>query len=394
MIQNKQALERILEHAKNLIGFKSLSPRSAGAVEYVAEFLRANGFETEIKVFGNLDSLVTNLYAIYGNNSGLNICFAGHVDVVPEGYLQDWDSDPYVADIRHQKLYGRGAVDMKGAIACALVAVTDFIKHNQNLKHRISFLLTSDEEKDAKHGTLEMIQYLDQKGCKIDFVILGEPTSVNVIGDTVKIGRRGSINFNLQMNGKQGHVAYATKAVNPIYALIDVLRELKLKFKDLDINGVESFETDANNNLEITSINVDNTATNIIPGHARSAFNVRFNALYTAEDIVQIVQKALNNCSLQYSLSYNVSAHPFVQQKCQYFDIFTSSIKDVLDIEPAFSINGGTSDARFIKNYCSVLEFGLLNATAHQANEHVEIKDLQKLYNVYYFGLHKLCSMI
>ncbi len=369
-------------YLKNLIGFKSLTPQSNGAIEYIDDLLKAQGFKTEIKIFGNSKEQVTNLYAVYGACKP-NICFVGHVDVVPAGNYELWhNSNPFRACEQDGKIYGRGAVDMKGSIVCFLAASLDFIKNNTDFIGSISFLLTSDEEGKAKHGTKEMLQYIYNQGHEIDFAIVGEPTCEKDIGDTIKIGRRGSINFNLTVKGLGGHVAYPQKANNPLPCLIRVLNELTNIKLD---KGTKFFQS---SNLEITNIDVGNNTTNVIPETATTHFNIRFNNLNSVETLAKQVEEMIKqHCKkhkVDYKLEHNISADSFIQNPNDRIKEFAMIVEKTLNIKPNFSTSGGTSDARFVKNYCSLVEFGLLSDTAHKINEYTKISDLQKLYDVYY----------
>lgn len=378
-----------INYLKDLIGFESVTPRSNGAIEYIDYLLRHHGFKTELKIFGNSPEQVTNLYAVFGNNEP-NICFVGHVDVVPAGDHELWhNANPFTAYTKDEKIYGRGTVDMKGSIACFLASALDFIKNNNDFTGSISFLLTSDEEGAAKHGTKEMLEYIYNQGHKIDFAIVGEPTSETEIGDTIKIGRRGSINFKLSIEGLAGHVAYPQKANNPLPCLVKILNELiNNKFDE----GTEFFQS---SNLEITSIDVGNNITNVIPTNAIAQFNIRFNNLHSAETLAksveQIVKQYCKEYKMNYNLKYSSFADSFIQTPNDKIKKFAKVVEKTLNIKPNFSTNGGTSDARFVKNYCPLVEFGLLSDTAHKINEYTKISDLQKLYDVYYNFLMEIC---
>ncbi|MCC8417296.1 MAG: succinyl-diaminopimelate desuccinylase [Rickettsia endosymbiont of Bryobia graminum] len=376
-----------IDFLKDLIAFQSITPNSSGCIEYISNILEKNGFKTEIKIFGNDDYKVTNLYAVYGNSKP-NICFAGHVDVVPSGDKNLWLSNPFLTHILDDKIYGRGTVDMKGAIACFLAASLDFIKSNPNIKGSISFLITSDEEWKAEHGTVEMLKHLySTTNNLIDLAIVGEPTSSNHVGDTIKIGRRGSINFDLTLYGTAGHVAYPEQANNPIPYLIHILNNLINHNID---QGSEFFQK---SNLEITSIDVGNNITNVIPQKITAKFNIRFNDLHTSENIVELIKNIINSScqeeKIKYDLNYRVSAESFTQEPIGLIADFVKIVTDTTDIHPSLSTSGGTSDARFIKNYCPVVEFGLCYNTAHKINEFTKIIDLQRLYHVYYNSLIK-----
>ncbi|MCZ6902033.1 MAG: succinyl-diaminopimelate desuccinylase [Rickettsia endosymbiont of Ixodes persulcatus] len=380
-----------INYFKDLIGFKSVTPESNGAIEYSDGLLKKHGFKTEIKIFGDSkNEQVTNLYAVYGNGKP-NICFVGHVDVVPAGDYHLWhNSTPFKANEQGGKIYGRGVVDMKGAIACFLAAALDLIKNNPDFKGSVSFLLTSDEEGKAKHGTKEMLQYIYGQEYKIDFAVVGEPTCEKEIGDTIKIGRRGSVNFKLNIEGLAGHVAYPHKANNPLPCLIKILNELiNIKLDE----GTEFFQS---SNLEVTNIDVGNNTSNVIPASAEAYFNIRFNNLHNAETlgqlIEQIVRRYCKEYKVDYKLEYSSFAESFIQNPNDKIKDFADIVERTLKIKPEFSTSGGTSDARFVKNYCSLVEFGLLSETAHKINEYTQISDLQKLYDVYYNFLMEMLT--
>jgi len=379
-----------MKFLQDLIGFRSVTPHSAGSIEYIVGLLEQHGFKTETKIFGEGDYQVTNLYAVYGT-ARPNICFAGHVDVVPVGDRALWLHDPFTAVTDNGKIYGRGTVDMKGAIACFLAASLDFIKLKPNPNGAISFLITSDEEGPARHGTNEMLKYLHHDNNHlIDLAIVGEPTNENAIGDTIKIGRRGSVNFNLTLHGTAGHVAYPLKANNPIPCMMQVLH--KLVIHELD-KGTQFFQP---SHLELTSVDVGNGVTNVIPGKVTSKFNVRFNNLHSAESVKNIVERIVGQyCTkygVQYELTSSSSADSFIQETAGLIADFVQVVRDTTAIETQLSTSGGTSDARFIRNYCPVVEFGLKSDEAHKINEYTQIIDLQSLYGVYYNSLIKFLS--
>ncbi len=381
-LEENQQNNKFFKYLNDLIGFKSITPSGEDAIAYISDLLSKEGFSTEIKVFGDNEYKVTNLYATYGTKKP-TICFAGHVDVVPPGDLDLWRSDPFVATTHGDEIYGRGTVDMKGAIACALDATINFIKLNPEPNGSISFLITSDEEGEAKYGTKEMLLYLANTNHSIDLAIVGEPTSEKEVGDTIKIGRRGSINFILTVKGMQGHVAYPKQANNPIHTLIKILNELINRVLD---QGSEFFQS---SNLEITSIDVGNNSSNVIPSEATGKFNVRFNDLHSSESIISLVKETIEKYTEKYSLNNKPSANVFIQKPEGYIGKFANIVQEVTGLMPDLSTGGGTSDARFIQEYCQVVEFGLLSKTAHKINECTKISDLQKLYKVYYGALCK-----
>jgi len=373
--------QEILPILKKLISYKSVTPKGADAIDYIEQILTKLGFKCEIKCFGEGAEETTNLYAIYGNQAP-NICFAGHVDVVPAMHEELWNSNPYEMTIIDDNVYGRGAVDMKGAIACALASVTEFLKHNKP-SGAISFLLTTDEEGDATYGTKMMLEHIKAQSPSIDLCILGEPTTMQTIGDTIKIGRRGSVNFDLTINGKQGHVAYPDKATNPLPILIDILKEIKdTKFDE----GSEFFQS---TNLELTSIDVGNKTSNIIPESVNARFNIRFNDLQTAKDLNIHITKIVSKYSDNYDIKHTSSSSPFIQAYSDHMRKFSAIVEHECGIKPTIETGGGTSDARFIHSHAEVVEFGLNCNLAHKINEHTKISDLQTLYNVYYNTLVK-----
>jgi len=374
--------QNILPILKKLISFRSVTPKGADAIEYVAQFLSELGFTCETKSFGAGEEVVTNLYAILGDTTP-NICFAGHLDVVLPMNEDLWSSDPFKMTIQDEIVYGRGAVDMKGAIACYLSAVAAFLKENRKPKGSISFLLTTDEEGEAKHGTKEMLEHIKNYTPKIDFCILGEPTTKHRIGDTIKIGRRGSINFTLKVSGIQGHVAYPEKSVNPIPIMMRMLKDLSDKKFD---SGSKYFQK---SNLEITSIDTGNPLSNVIPESVSAKFNIRFNDKYTANDLSSEVIQIISRHAEDYDLKYSSSSAAFIQKYSPRMQEFAKIVQELCEITPDIETGGGTSDARFIHSYTKVVEFGLNCEPAHKINEHTTISDLQALHNVYYNCLVK-----
>lgn len=359
-----------IELAQELIKFPSITPKDAGIVEYIAKYLTQYGFECKKLIFEN----VTNLYARFGEEEP-NFCFAGHTDVVPPG--KNWSTDPFTPTIIDGMLYGRGASDMKAALAASLVAAVDFIK-NYKFKGSISFLITGDEEGEAKNGTVKILEYLREKGEVLSACIVGEPTCAENFGDTIKYGRRGSVNFCLTVIGIQGHVAYPALASNPINSLIKILAELKSSVLD---DGNEDFDP---SNLEITDIFVGNEAGNLIPKEAIAKINIRFNNQHTADSLTKFVENICNKHSKNFILKVNLGAETFVTFKdSKIIQCLKNAVFEITGNIPSLSTAGGTSDARFIKNFCQVAEFGLLNKTAHHKNEHVSLSDITALKEIY-----------
>ncbi len=359
---------------KKLISCASVSPSDGGALSYISDLLEKNGFNCYLKEFGTGESVTKNLYAEKGVGEK-NLCFAGHIDVVPAGDVNLWRSDPFIMEESDGHIYGRGVVDMKGAVSAMVQAIVDYTSKHSN---KVSILLTSDEEASGEFGTKKMLEWLRGEGIKIDFAIIGEPTSSEIFGDTIKIGRRGSISFKLIVNGKQGHVAYPELAINPNDILVKILYDLS-KWK-ID-NGNEFFQQ---SNLEIVSIDVGNNVMNVIPQSASAKFNLRFNNIQTSEALVKNIETIISKHTSNFLLEHSISAEAFLMPISEYAYKFQELVQDICGVKSEFSTSGGTSDARFIKDICPLLEFGLLNKTAHQINENCKIIDLQKLYSVYY----------
>jgi len=366
---------------RDLVRCQSVTPKDDGAINVVTKNLKKLGFKCQIMEFKEKGTpQIKNLYAKIGKNSP-NFCFAGHTDVVPVGDLKSWTVNPFGGVIKNQKLIGRGVSDMKGSIACFIAAVSEFLKKNRKLNGSISLLITGDEETVAINGTKKVIEKLIQKKEKIDFCIVGEPTNENKLGEMIKIGRRGSITGHLTIIGTQGHVAYPHSSNNPSTIIIEVLNKIK-KLK-LD-KGNKDFEP---SNLEITKINIDNTADNVIPAEARASFNIRFNNLHTSSSIKKKLNKVFSSTSKKfksnYKIRYHVSGESFLTKPNKTVYMIKNIIKKSTKINPVLSTSGGTSDARFIKKISPCVEFGLIAKTIHQVDEMARIADLKKLKNIY-----------
>ena len=367
--------------AKELIRFPSITPRDAGVMKYLAKKLTLIGFKCEILEFKEKNSKpVKNLYAKIGN-MGSNFMFAGHLDVVPPGDLKKWIFKPFNPNIKKGHLIGRGANDMKGAIASWVAAVRRFISKNKKFNGSISLLITGDEEGIAINGTKKMVEYLKKRKEKIDFCLVGEPTNPNKLGEMIKIGRRGSITGHLDMVSVSGHVAYPHLANNASDTIIKILKRLnEIKFD----KGTKDFQP---TNLEITKINIDNSADNVIPGAARASFNIRFNNKHSSNSLkkkLNLIFKNLakkNKCG--YNIKYMVSGEAFLTKPNKTTYMIQSIIKDITKIKPKLSTTGGTSDARFIKKISPCLEFGLVGANMHKVNESTSLFDLKRLTVIY-----------
>ena len=370
-----------LQLAKELIRFPSVTPVDAGVMSFLEKKLKKLGFKTKILEFKEKNTKpVKNLYARLGNNSP-NFCYAGHLDVVPAGNLKDWTVNPFKPSIKKGHLIGRGANDMKSSIAAFVTAVSKFIQKNKKFNGSISLLITGDEEGVAINGTKKVVEYLKKKKEKINFCLVGEPTNPNKLGEMIKIGRRGSITGKLIVIGVQGHVAYPNRANNPSTALVQILKELKgIKFD----KGTKDFQP---TNLEITKINIDNSADNVIPGLAYASFNIRFNNKHSSNTlkskINKIVKKICNKNKSKYKIEYNVSGEAFLTSPNETTYMIQNIIKKITKIKPKLSTTGGTSDARFIRKISPCLEFGLVGKTMHKVDEVVALKDLKKLTLIY-----------
>ena len=369
--------------AKELIKFPSVTPMDAGAIGFLAKQLRKLGFDCKILEFKDKNKIskpIKNIYARLGKTSP-NLCYAGHTDVVPPGNLKDWTINPFRPLIKNNHLIGRGANDMKSSIACFVSAVEKFLKKRKKFNGSISFLITGDEEGLAINGTKKVVDYLKKKKEKIDFCIVGEPTNPNKLGEMIKIGRRGSISGTIIISGSQGHVAYPHLSNNPINTLVKICK--KLNEKKLD-KGNKNFQA---SNLEITSINVNNTATNVIPASARAQFNVRFNNLHTSSSLKKKINSIVKNLckknKCKFTIDFHVSGESFLTKPNKTIYMARNIIKKVTKITPVFSTTGGTSDARFIRKISPCLEFGLVNKTMHKIDECVSLKDLKNLTKIY-----------
>ena len=370
-----------LQLAKELIKFPTVTPIDAGIMKFLEKKLKTLGFKTKILEFKEKNSKpVKNLYARLGNK-GPNFCYAGHLDVVPAGNLKDWTVNPFKPTIKKGYLIGRGANDMKSSIAAFVSAVSNFVGNKRKFNGSISLLITGDEEGVAINGTKKVVDYLRKKKEKIDFCLVGEPTNPNKLGEMIKIGRRGSMTGRLSIIGVQGHVAYPQRANNPSTALVQILKELKeIKFD----NGTKDFQP---TNLEITKINIDNSADNVIPGLANAKFNIRFNNKHTSSSIKKkidtIIKKISNRNKSKYKIDYSVSGEAFLTKPNNTTFMIRDIIKKITKIKPQLSTTGGTSDARFIRKIAPCLEFGLVGKTMHKVDEAVSLSDLKKLTLIY-----------
>ena len=370
-----------LQLAKELIRFPSVTPVDAGVMKFLEKKLKKLGFKTKILEFKEKNARpVKNLYAKFGNTRP-NFCYAGHLDVVPAGNLAKWTVNPFKPLIKKGHLIGRGANDMKSSIAAFVSAFSHFTKHKKKFNGSISFLITGDEEGVAINGTKKVVEYLKKKRERIDFCLVGEPTNPNKLGEMIKIGRRGSMTGKLSVIGIQGHVAYPQRANNPSTALIQILKELKdIKFD----KGSKDFQQ---TNLEITKININNNADNVIPEVANATFNIRFNNKHSSNSLKKKINKVLKKITSKnkskYKIEYNISGEAFLTKPNKTTFMIQDIVKKVTKIKPRLSTTGGTSDARFIRKIAPCLEFGLVGKTMHKVDESVSLTDLKKLTLIY-----------
>ena len=364
-----------------LIRCESVTPADAGALAVVEQALAQSGFTSHRMTFtapGTPD--IDNVYARRGT-TGPNLCFAGHTDVVPAGDEAAWTARPFAAEIRDGVLYGRGAVDMKGAIACFIAAGARYLKANPHAPGSISLLITGDEEGPSINGTDKVLGWLRERGEKLDACLVGEPSNPNALGDEIKIGRRGSMNGEIVVHGKQGHAAYPAKADNPLPKLVRILDRLCSQSID---TGTANFEP---SNLQVTVLDVPNTATNVIPAFARAKFNVRYNDLHSRAKMEAWIalqcEAAASALNARYDLTFSGTGDVFLTQPGPLVETLSQAVQAVTGRTPALSTGGGTSDARFIYTHCPVVEFGLVNQTIHQVDERVPVADLENLTRIY-----------
>ena len=372
--------EPVLALTDTLMRAVSVTPDDAGCQPLLADRLQACGFATE---YLNAED-VTNLWAscTYGDPGGPHLIFAGHTDVVPTGPRSDWQSDPFQPEQRHGLLYGRGAADMKASLA-AMVIAAERLSSRDDLQGTLSFLLTSDEEGPALHGTRYVVDLLAARGLRPDFCVVGEPSSSDQLGDVVRVGRRGSLNGKLVIEGIQGHVAYPDDADNPIHASLAVLAELSARTWD---NGNEYYPPTS---FQISNMQSGTGATNVIPGHLELLFNFRFNTEQTATGLQEQVTQALDAAGLKYSLDWQLSGAPFLTERGRLTEAVITAIDRHCGLTPELSTSGGTSDGRFIapwdgEHRVEVVELGPLNATIHKIDECVPVQDLPVLADLYH----------
>ncbi len=369
-----------LDLARELIRRPSLTPDDAGCQDLLCRCLGPLGFHCERLPFGE----VGNLWAVRGERGPL-FCFAGHTDVVPPGPRRDWCCDPFAGEVRDGALYGRGAADMKGAIAAFVTALETFLARHPRPRGRIALLITSDEEGPAVDGTVRVVDRLRERGERIDWCLVGEPSSEKRLGDCVKNGRRGSLNGRLRVRGRQGHVAYPHLAHNPLHAFAPVLARLVSEEWD---RGNAHFPPTS---FQISNLHMGTGAENVIPGELEALFNLRFSTEQTADGLKRRIGAILDQAGLDYRIDWRLSGEPFLTPRGELLDAARAAIREVLGIDTRPSTAGGTSDGRFIApTGAQVLELGLLNGSIHQVNEHTPVADLEALSQVYRAVLEKL----
>ena len=372
-----------IELTKDLISCRSITPENDGAIEQVSHWLQEIGFKSEILNFEEAGTAsVKNLWSKIGSK-GPTICFAGHTDVVPTGNIDEWSSDPFDASEINNEIIGRGATDMKGAIAAFISATKRFVEENPNFPGSIGFIITGDEEGCAINGTKKILGWMKEKSITFDDCIVGEPTNPNTLGEMIKIGRRGSVNGVITVEGVQGHVAYPHLADNPIPKLIKLIDNLINSSLD---EGTDHFQP---SNIEITSIDIGNKATNVIPRKASANFNIRYNDLFDSKKIEEEVHKRIESLNYNYSVVFEHSGDAFLTRPGKLTEDLSKIIESQTGHVPELSTSGGTSDARFIKDYGNVVEFGLIGATMHKVDESASIEDIKNLSEIYYQTLKK-----
>jgi len=365
--------DKTLELAKQLIARPSLTPKDGGCQELMIERLKPLDFEVHRLRFGEVD----NFWARRGNAKPL-VVFAGHTDVVPTGPKEKWTSDPFTPAVRDGFLYGRGAADMKGSLAAFITSIEDFVAQHPNHKGSIGLLITSDEEGPSVDGTVKVVEWLEARGEKIDCCLVGEPSCVKILGDTLKNGRRGSLNGKLTVHGKQGHIAYPHLVRNPIHLAAPALTELAGIEWD---RGNEFFPPTS---FQISNIHAGTGAENVVPGHLEIMFNFRYSTAVTDDGLKHRVEEVLKRHGLQFELAWALSGRPFLTQPGTLVDALREAIRAELGIETSLSTSGGTSDGRFIApTGAQVVELGPLNATIHQIDECMRVEDLASLSRVY-----------
>lgn len=371
-----------IELSQALIRFESVTPDKGDALDHLAAVLKDMGFECHKLVFEEDGTApVPNLYARLGTEAP-NFCFAGHTDVVPVGAADHWSVDPFAAQVKNGQLYGRGASDMKSAIAAFVVAV-ERVLHQGSPKGSLSLLITGDEEGEAINGTRKVLDWLRGRGEAIDMCLVGEPTNPSEMGQMIKIGRRGSLHGILTVKGIQGHVAYPHVAKNPIPDIVKLLATLEAPLDE----GNDRFQP---SNLEVVNVHVGNESHNVIPAEAKARFNVRFNNEFTPDALRTELTRRMDSAGVEYDIDWWLSGDSFLTPAGPLSNAVQAAVHDRLGVTPELSTTGGTSDARFIKDMCPVVEFGLVGATMHKVDEHVAVTDIHALTDIYESVINRL----
>ena len=371
-----------LQLTQDLIARASVSPTDGGCQALMIDRLRAVGFDVESLRFGPVD----NFWAKRGNG-GPVFCFAGHTDVVPSGPLDEWHSDPFVPVIRDGLLYGRGAADMKSGLAAMVTACEEFVGRHPAHRGTIAFLITSDEEGPSVDGTRRVVEVLRERQQRIDWCLVGEPSSENSLGDTIKIGRRGSLSGRLTVHGVQGHIAYPHTADNPVHAVAPALAELAARTWD---SGNAHFQPTS---FQISNISAGTGAPNVIPGELQARFNLRFSTEQTVDSLTAVVESLLQRHGVKHSLEWFISGYPFLTVAGELSAAATRAVQEQLQITPKLSTGGGTSDGRFIAPMgAQVIELGVVNDTIHKVNECVRVADIERLHALYLRTLELLLA--
>jgi succinyl-diaminopimelate desuccinylase len=375
-------MSQTLELTRNLMARRSVTPADEGCQAVMGERLAALGFKIEPLRYGNVE----NFWATHGSG-GPVFCFAGHTDVVPTGPLEEWRTDPFVPTIKDGVLYGRGAADMKSGLAAMVTATEEFVRAHPHHKGTIAFLITSDEEGPSVDGTKRVAEMLAGRRERIDYCVVGEPSSEGTIGDTIKVGRRGSFSGRLTVHGVQGHVAYPQFAENPVHTFAPALAELTSRVWD---QGTEHFQPTS---FQVSNFNAGTGAPNVIPGELRARFNLRYSPVQTQEGLKEIVEGILRKHGVKYTLEWYVSGEPFYTPPGGLSDAVSKAVEDVTGSRPKLSTGGGTSDGRFIAPLgAQVVELGVINASIHKVNESVRVTDIDALHRMYVGTLKNLLA--
>ena len=373
-------MSETLELTQNLMARRSVTPADEGCQQVMTERLAALGFAIEPLPFGNVE----NFWARHGSSAPV-LCFAGHTDVVPTGPLEEWRTDPFVPSIRDGVLYGRGAADMKSGLAAMLTATQEFVRAHPRHKGSIAYLITSDEEGPSVDGTKRVVETLAARRERIDWCVVGEPSSEASIGDTIKVGRRGSFSGRLTVHGVQGHVAYPQLAENPVHTLAPALAELTSRLWD---TGTEHFQPTS---FQVSNLNAGTGAPNVIPGELKARFNLRYSPVQTLEALKETVEGILRKHGVRYTLEWYLSGEPFYTPPGTLSDAVGAAVAEVTGSLPKLSTGGGTSDGRFIAPLgAQVVELGVVNASIHKVNECVRLEDIEALHRMYFNVLRNL----